>query len=445
MPGRRGSQSRIHPGQPSAARSCRDEARHHRGLSESLRWVRETAVEAEGVGWARRIGPGRACPRPSFGAPSRFEGCGSVWKQPFPLSGHPGAQNPGACADRRLEGAWRPTEGARVAILGRFAPDRTCGSARGGWRMGSPEGEALFRSVYDRHRTDVLAYFLRRLDPETRSRRRPILFLVVWRRIAALPRPRVEALAVRCGPQRAAEPPTLGSAPGPWWQGGLRSCGSPPQPDTVVVGRAEGDALLAALDRLPRADAEVLRLRQWEELSFEDVRRCLGVLPACRGAEIREGAAAAAQRLWTIRTCSGRLDQTGSVETGAHPVIRDRKRACAAGGGHADGQPRAAACGSADSPASLAVARLVSLRRHAMRPDRASSESRRRWRGPAIAVGALAAALAVATPLCSCPQRGRLTRMTVPTVVTTTTPAPQSPSQRPDDHSGPDDHVSSDG
>jgi len=54
----------------------------------------------------------------------------------------------------------------------------------------------------------------------------------------------------------------------------------------------------------------------------------------------------------------------------------------------------------ADSSESLAVSRLVSRRRHAMRPEpTASPEARHHWRGIAIAAAAFAAALAIALPL----------------------------------------------
>ena len=53
--------------------------------------------------------------------------------------------------------------------------------------MDTAEGEAPFRSVYDQHRTDVLAYFLRRLGPEDAAEATADVFLVVWRRIDQLP------------------------------------------------------------------------------------------------------------------------------------------------------------------------------------------------------------------------------------------------------------------
>ena len=183
--------------------------------------------------------------------------------------------------------------------------------------MGSPEGEALFRSVYDRHRTDVLAYFLRRLDPETAAEATADVFLVVWRRIAALPpapewKPWLFGVArnVLRNRRRLARRlvrlvARVASAP----------VDPPPQPDTVVVGRAEGDALLAALDRLPRADAEVLRLRQWEELSFEDVGTVLGC--SRHAAEQRY-----AKALRRLRSAYGR---SGHVAVGWTKPVQSRQ------------------------------------------------------------------------------------------------------------------------
>ncbi len=86
----------------------------------------------------------------------------------------------------------------------------------------------------------------------------------------------------------------------------------------------------------------------------------------------------------------------------------------------------------ADSTRSLAVSRLVSRRRHAMRPNHtAPPEARHRWRGPAIAAAAFAAALAIALPLLFL--RGGDESFTVATEGTTTitTTATTAPAAMP--------------
>lgn len=52
---------------------------------------------------------------------------------------------------------------------------------------------------------------------------------------------------------------------------------TPPEPDVVVVRRAEDDAVLEALNRLSARDQEILRLSTWEELSAPEIAHVLGI------------------------------------------------------------------------------------------------------------------------------------------------------------------------
>ncbi len=157
--------------------------------------------------------------------------------------------------------------------------------------MGSAGGEAPFRSVYDQHRTDVLAYFLRRLSPEDAAEATADVFLVVWRRIDQLPPVSERRLWLfgvahnvlwnrqRMGRRLTRLIARVASTP----------VDSPVQPETIVVRRAEEAELLTALDRLPPAAREILRLRLWEELTFEAAASVLGCSP--HAAEQRYGKA----------------------------------------------------------------------------------------------------------------------------------------------------------
>ena len=185
--------------------------------------------------------------------------------------------------------------------------------------MGSAEGEALLRSVYDQHQTDVLAYFLRRLGPEDAAEATADVFLVVWRRIDQLPpvaerRPWLFGVAHnvlrnrrRLGRRLARLMTRVAFTP----------VDPPPQPETMVVRRAEEDELLAALERLPPADGEVLRLRLWEELPFEEVAAVLGC--SRHAAEQRYGKAL--RRLRSVCRRSGHVGVggTGSIPLGQEP------------------------------------------------------------------------------------------------------------------------------
>jgi len=185
--------------------------------------------------------------------------------------------------------------------------------------MGSAEGEGLFRSVYDQHHTDVLAYFLRRLDPEDAAEATADVFLVVWRRADRLPPASERRLWLfgvahnvlrnrrRMGRRLARLVARVASAP----------IDPPLQPEMIVVRRAEEDELLAVLGRLPRADREVLRLRLWEELGFEEVASILGCSP--HAAEQRY--AKALRRLRSACQRSGHV-----VASGTRPVPLTEER-----------------------------------------------------------------------------------------------------------------------
>ena len=133
--------------------------------------------------------------------------------------------------------------------------------------------EAAFNSIYEQHHGDVLAYFLRRLDAREAEEAAAEVFVVAWRRIADVPtgaeaRPWLFGVAhnVLRNRQRA-----------------LRRAGrlltriagtrneQPPTPETVVLRRSEDQAILDLLERLRPTDREVLRLRLWEEATFDEI------------------------------------------------------------------------------------------------------------------------------------------------------------------------------
>jgi RNA polymerase sigma-70 factor (ECF subfamily) len=132
--------------------------------------------------------------------------------------------------------------------------------------------------LYEQQQPDVLAYFLRRLDREDAVEATAEVFLTVWRRIDDAPG---------------------GSETRPWLFGIARNvlrnqqrtnrrirrlvfriAGAPvnpePLPETVVLRRAQDREVLAALDRLRPGDREVLRLRLWEEASYDEIATVLG-------------------------------------------------------------------------------------------------------------------------------------------------------------------------
>lgn len=135
------------------------------------------------------------------------------------------------------------------------------------------QAEATFKTLYERHHADVLAYFLRRLDAREAEEASAEVFVVAWRRIADVPtgagarrwlfgvahnvlRNRQRALR-RAGRLLARLAGTRNE--------------QPPTPETVVLRRSEDQVILDLLERLRPTDREVLRLRLWEEATFDEI------------------------------------------------------------------------------------------------------------------------------------------------------------------------------
>ncbi|MEE9178198.1 MAG: sigma-70 family RNA polymerase sigma factor [Acidimicrobiia bacterium] len=125
-----------------------------------------------------------------------------------------------------------------------------------------------FTSLFEEHHRAVLAYFLRRLDREAANEATADVYVVVWRRMADVP---------------------AGDETLPWLYGVCRRVLSnrlrsnrradrlvdkltrirslqTEAPDTVIIQRAEDQAIISALATLRPQDQELLRLAYWEEV-----------------------------------------------------------------------------------------------------------------------------------------------------------------------------------
>ncbi len=141
--------------------------------------------------------------------------------------------------------------------------------------------EARFRALFDRHYRSVLAYFRRRLPGDDAFDAAEDVFLVAWRRLDDVPdddqalpwlygiahnvlrnHQRSGRRALRLRARLTTEPPV-----------------PVPNPGDQVADRAEQAAVLAAMDRLPFNDREVLRLAYWEELPHTQIGSILGCSP----------------------------------------------------------------------------------------------------------------------------------------------------------------------
>ncbi len=134
-----------------------------------------------------------------------------------------------------------------------------------------------FRSLYEQHQPDVLAYFLRRLDRDDAVDATADVFLTAWRRIGDVPsdteaRPWLFGVARnvlrnqhrtlrRMRRLRAKATTTTGE--------------SAPLPETVVVRRERDREVMATLDRLRPQDREILALRLWEEASYDEIAKLM--------------------------------------------------------------------------------------------------------------------------------------------------------------------------
>ncbi|MEA3409490.1 MAG: RNA polymerase sigma factor [Candidatus Eisenbacteria bacterium] len=135
-----------------------------------------------------------------------------------------------------------------------------------------------FRRLYGAHHLEIHAYLRRRTDTETALDALAETFLVVWRRIDAVPsgddaRPWIYGVARktlanqrRCQHRSAALHDKLAE------QGTRPSS----DPATVVVRNAEAWDVLDAMDRLRADDREVLRLAAWEDLAHAEIAEIFG-------------------------------------------------------------------------------------------------------------------------------------------------------------------------
>lgn len=144
-------------------------------------------------------------------------------------------------------------------------------------QMGSSQ-QRRFDELYAQHFRDVLAYCLRRTQTEDAYAAANEVFTIAWRRIDDVPhgdvaRPwlfvvarrvlyrqrraiqRFRRLVERVGSSRQTEGPN---------------------PENVVVRRAEYDAVLQAASQLSRSDREVLNLAAWEGLPHREIAEILG-------------------------------------------------------------------------------------------------------------------------------------------------------------------------
>lgn len=179
------------------------------------------------------------------------------------------------------------------------------------WVTGDASAERRFRQLYEMYGAHVFAYFKRRTDDPHDCA--ADTFLVAWRRIDEVP-DGDQALAWLYGVSRR----VLANhrrRDGRFQRLRVRLTGlgetREPDPESILVRRAEGDVLLSALGSLSLADQELLRLSTWEELPHAEIGEQLGC-----------SAHAVDQRLHrAIRRLARELGGTGLEYTGTKPTV----------------------------------------------------------------------------------------------------------------------------
>lgn len=173
-----------------------------------------------------------------------------------------------------------------------------------------------FRSLYETHRRDVLAYFRRRVGVESADDCTDEVFLTVWRRLDDVPkgqdaRPWLFGVAhhVLSNHQRAGRRRRrlIGRL---WTQPTQAQAG----PETEVMRRAARRSVNEVLEQLSHGDREILRLAYWEELPHDEIGRVLGC---------STGAVAVRLHRATRRLGKG-LERTGHVSNGRRAVLPDQ-------------------------------------------------------------------------------------------------------------------------
>lgn len=167
------------------------------------------------------------------------------------------------------------------------------------------DSDRRFEHLFSLHRAAVFAYFRRRLaSPEDALDAAAEVFTVVWRRLDRVPNGeelpwiygvcRRVLLNTRRSARRQANLLTKVSAIG---------VGHQEDPANEVMDRSELALVLAAVDRLPSSDRELLRLTAWEQLGPSELAVVLGC-----------SAHAARQRLYRARQrLERRLGRSGQI------------------------------------------------------------------------------------------------------------------------------------
>lgn len=145
--------------------------------------------------------------------------------------------------------------------------------------VASPAKQRRFEDLYERHRLEVLAYCVRRLNADEAADACSETFLVAWRRLDEVPQqpetlPYLYGIARRVTSNHArslrrkvrldARLTSLGVSP-------------VPDPSSVVVQNSQHRDVIAAVRRLKPKDREIVMLYAWEDLPRGTIAEMMGM------------------------------------------------------------------------------------------------------------------------------------------------------------------------
>ena len=176
-------------------------------------------------------------------------------------------------AGRRGRGAGRPRS------RGDGAPQQLFGAAAGRDPMTPSAEEDRFTEIMRRHGRAVLTYLARRVDPpHDAADLTAEVFIVVWRRLAAVPPDPEEARAWLLGVARGmASNHRRGSVRHDRLAARLRDQF---EVDAQVTTSGRAADVRAALERMDAEDRELLTLIAWDDLTSAQAGAVLGLSPA---------------------------------------------------------------------------------------------------------------------------------------------------------------------
>ncbi len=158
--------------------------------------------------------------------------------------------------------------------------------------------EATFVRLYDEHYDEVHAFCVRRVGRDDADDAAADVFAAAWRRIAD-----VDPATARGWLFGVARRVVLNQWRSASRRRRLRSrikgLGSGPAtpPETIVVRRAEDEAVVDTLSQLRETDQEILRLAAWEELTGPEIAVALGISLSAAQQRLHRAKRRLAQRL----------------------------------------------------------------------------------------------------------------------------------------------------